>query len=391
MDGAGILDFTASNSYSGGTVINNGTVQIDSDGSLGNSTGSVTINNGTTLEALDAIDTPRNFSLGGDAAIQVDSGTYEIDGAVTDGTSGAGTLVVSGSGALELTASNGYSGGTVINGGRLKIDSDNGLGNSAGGVTINNGGTLELLAAETISTARSFTLSGTGTVQVDIGSNYSISGGIADGTSPGTLNKSGSGTLTLSGAVNNSGNINVNRGALIVEGSISGGEVTTVSAGGTLGGAGTISEPVAILAGGTIAPGVGLGIAGTTLNMESNLILSSSANVVINLDSSDNSDILNVAGDLTIASTDKLTLAVLGHFTTPMTYTIAEYGGTESGAFGSIVVEGGSLKSISYGDGSDDAIDVTVIAPVPEPGTWAMLLAGAGILGVWQKNRRSRS
>jgi autotransporter-associated beta strand protein len=226
---------------------------------------------------------------------------------------------------------------------------------------------------------------------VDIGSNYSISGGIADGTSPGTLNKSGSGTLTLSGAVNNSGNVNVNRGVLIVEGSISGGDETTVGGGGTLGGAGTISEPVAVLAGGTIAPGVGLGIAGTTLNMGSNLTLSSSANVVINLDSSDNSDILNVAGDLTIASADTLTLAVLGHFTTPMTYTIAEYGGTESGAFGSIVVDGGSLKGISYGSGFDDAIDVTVIAPVPEPGTWAMLLAGAGILTVWQRNRRSRS
>lgn len=49
-----------------------------------------------------------------------------------------------------------------------------------------------------------------------------------------------------------------------------------------------------------------------------------------------------------------------------------------------------------YSKGSDKAINVTAtftsvrqISPVPEPGTYAMLLAGLGLLG-WQRKRQSR-
>ena len=80
-----------------------------------------------------------------------------------------------------------------------------------------------------------------------------VSGGI-DGFG-GSLVKTGSGTLTLSGINSYTGPTNVDAGALIVDGSIAPSSLTTVQAGALLGGNGTVGSTI-IAAGGTLAPGV---------------------------------------------------------------------------------------------------------------------------------------
>jgi len=73
--------------------------------------------------------------------------------------------------------------------------------------------------------------------------------------------------------------------------------------------------------------------------------------------------------------------------------TVTAVGGTE---VAQLSTGGYNFNVIYNSDGSLDTTagnDVTVefLGAVPEPGTWAMLLSGAGMLVVWQRGRRRRS
>ena len=401
--GAGTLDLTASNTFSGGLTVNSGTVSRagGSGNEFGN--GNITVNGGS-LDIAGGTNYPLlNLSgTGGQITSSSNPAGSSIDLVNTIATVysgdinaniGAGVTVAEG--IIELAGSNSYLGGTTINSGTLQINSDSSLGDPSGGVTLGNGTKLDLLPGNSVSTSRSFSISGTGTVQVDLGSAYSIAGTVTDGTAPGTLDKSGSGTLTLTsaGTMTNSGGLNVNRGTMIVEGSITGAGQTTVNSGATLGGGGTIDGPVTIAPGGTLFPGTGLGVGGTFLTINNNLTLDGTADITLNIDKTDGADYLLIGGNLTLdpSRTDTLTLDVLNNIgASPTTYVIAEYGvnsGLESGSFGSIVVNGAFLKSINYNYQSDGEIAVT-LSSVPEPGTWAMTLSGLGMLIAFWRGRR---
>jgi autotransporter-associated beta strand protein len=176
--GPGTLSLTGNNTYDGGTVIgsatNGGIVQVNTNTSLGAVAGAATINNGT-LEALNDIQTSRNFKLGNaNSTIQVDaSATYRIDGTISDGGS-AGTLNKTGAGTLNLTNANGYTGNTSVNAGTLRANNSSGSATGTGTVNVGSSGTL----------------GGGGTVT----GNVTVDGVIAPGNSIGTLS---TGALTL--------------------------------------------------------------------------------------------------------------------------------------------------------------------------------------------------
>ena len=62
-------------------------------------------------------------------------------------------------------------------------------------------------------------------------------------------------------------------------------------------------------------------------------------------------------------------------------------------ANGTFTVPGGDqftvLVGTEGGDANSVALELTTIA-VPEPGTWAMMISGAGMLLVWQRRRFHR-
>jgi len=144
--GSGTLTLAGGNTYSGGTTI---------------STGALQIGNGGTIGSGDMVD---NMAL-----IFNNSSSNLVSGKI----SGDGTLTILGGGAVTLTGNNTYNGGTVISNGMLLVNNTLGSGTGSGGVTVYNGGAL----------------AGSGTIAGSVAIN---NGGIF---SPGN----GSGTLTIGG------------------------------------------------------------------------------------------------------------------------------------------------------------------------------------------------
>ena len=190
--GVGTLALTGTNTYTGGTVINTGKVQINSADSLGDVTGTATLNN-ATLEATATITTARNINLGHTGStIQVDTGSaYTVNGIVGDGAN-PGTLNKTGAGTLALTGINTYTGGVNVTGGTLSVGANDGLGLAATGAGISlNGGTL--------ATTANFGLFNGGAGTNDRTITLGVGGG--------TLAPVGGATLTVTGAVTGAGRL----------------------------------------------------------------------------------------------------------------------------------------------------------------------------------------
>lgn len=193
--GAGTLVLSNTNTYSGGTVVNAGTVQVNADTRLGAVPGAVsasniTLNGGTLATTFTGtLATNRGVSLGSAG------GTLETVGATTltygGVVAGSGALTKSGAGTLTLTGTNTYSGGTVFAGGRVNINSDARLGAAPSSATTNNltftGGTL----------ATSTTM----TLDANRGINVAAGGG--------ALNVANATTLTFGGTITGEGGLSL--------------------------------------------------------------------------------------------------------------------------------------------------------------------------------------
>ncbi|MFL6521473.1 MAG: beta strand repeat-containing protein [Chthoniobacterales bacterium] len=124
-------------------------------------------------------------------------GTTTFSGVIQDPTavSGAGLVRKSGAGTVVLSGVNTYAGGTAIDGGTLSVSQSSNLGANSGAVAV-NAGTLEITNG--FSTNRLFSVANSAsTFQVDAGQIFTIASAVSGS---GTLNKSGTGKLVLSGA-----------------------------------------------------------------------------------------------------------------------------------------------------------------------------------------------
>ncbi len=192
-NGSGTLTLTADNTYTGGTVFAGGVVSVDKEVRLGG--GDLTFNGGTLqVTGTGWTSTSRAVSL------QAGGGTFDIEDAannfaVTQGVTGAGGLMKSGTGTVTLSGVNTYTGGTTLTAGTLAAASDNNLGGASGGLTF-NGGTLQVMGTSWTSTNRAVSLqAGGGTFDIeDAANNFAVTQGVAGA---GGLTKSGSGTLAL--------------------------------------------------------------------------------------------------------------------------------------------------------------------------------------------------
>ncbi|MEY2495804.1 MAG: hypothetical protein QOJ45_2296 [Verrucomicrobiota bacterium] len=227
--GTGALVLTGNNTYTGGTTIAAGTIQINSATSLGNQSGTATIGNGI-VQATANITTTRNFQLSdANSRISVDAGrTFTISGLLSDGAT-AGTLNKIGTGDLILSGNNTYTGGTTINAGTIRAGSTTAIGPAASAaLAFGSGSTgkFQLFGFDTTvvgfnSNATVGTpvvengAAGTATLTVDGTGINTFAGVLRDGTTGIlALTKSGNGTLTLKGTNTYTGDTQINGGDL---------------------------------------------------------------------------------------------------------------------------------------------------------------------------------
>ncbi len=256
--GAGTLVLAGNNSYTGGTQLAGGTLQVDRDANLGAAAGGLTFSGGT-LATTGSFDTSRAITLVQAGRFDVATGTsLSLAGVV----SGNGGVIKQGGGTLVLRGSNSHAGGTTIDIGTLQIDRDANLGDVIGGLTF-NGGTLATTGTFDIS--RAVTLAQTGRVDVAAGTTLGLSGLVSGG---GSLVKAGAGTLVLDGINAYGGGTRIDGGTLQVARDESLGHVTgaLVFGGGALATTDsfTTSRAITLAQAGRVdvAAGTTLGLAG---------------------------------------------------------------------------------------------------------------------------------
>jgi autotransporter-associated beta strand protein len=146
---------------------------------------------------------------------------------------GSGSIVKTENGTWTLSATNGYTGGTSINGGTLQVAAANALGSS--GTISFGGGTLAFSGAGSTNDYSS-RFSTAATQQFNIDTNgQSVTFATALNSAGGSITKSGAGTLSLTANANSaSGGTTVNGGSLKLTGTANAIGAISVNAGGTL-------------------------------------------------------------------------------------------------------------------------------------------------------------
>jgi outer membrane autotransporter protein len=245
--GDGSLMLTAANTYTGGTVVAGGTLNVANAGALGR--GAVSLQAGSTLDFADSYVVANAINVSGDPTIHVADGLTEtFAGAITDGTA-SGDMVKTGAGNLVLSAANAYTGETVISEGTLSLVGNGSLATSS---RVNDNAMLDLAGAAGGVALNS--LAGNGVVNLGT---RSLSLTNAADTFSGTIQGSGGlnvfgGHQVLAGVNTYTGDTTVSTGELEVTGSID--QSTVRVQGGVLSGNGSVGGLVTS-AGATLAPG----------------------------------------------------------------------------------------------------------------------------------------
>ena len=388
---AGLLVLGGANTYSGGTTISGGALQVASDSNLGAASGDLVLNDGTLI-------TTGTFASARVVTLQADGGTFSPAGGTTltlnGAIGGAGQLRKDGTGTVVLNGANAFGGGTLLNAGVLQAASDAALGDGAGRLDF-NGGTLRLGASFDPAVTRVVTLDSSSSIDTNgFTSTFaqSISG-------VGALTKLGAGTLTLAADNGYSGGTTISAGTLqIGNGGAAGnvvGDVTNNGAltfkrsdefayGGIVSGSGALtqagsgtlifSEDQSYSGGTTIASGtLQLGNGGTAGLVIGNIV-DNGALVFNRSDPVTFDGIISGTGSVTQSAESSVALTGANTYTGRTTIVIGTLqlgnGGTTGSVAGNITNDGSLIVNRS---------DAATYAGVID-GTGALIQAGSGTL-----------
>ena len=291
-NGASNLTLSGSNNFLGGTTLNAGTLTAASNLALG--LGNLTVIGASTLDNAAPLVLANNLNVNANLAL-AGNNSLSLGGVIA----GTGTLTKNGLADVTLSGNNTFSGTFDVLAGSLNTLSSGALGNNAT-VTLAAGAALNLGTS-----GRLATLTGSGTALIGTGTTLSLGGNNISSTFAGILSgdggmtKLGTGTLTLGGISDLTGDTLVNAGTLQVNGSLASGNVR-VNNGGTLGGSGTLVGAVTVADSGHLA-----GATGSTLSVGS-LVFKGNSNFNVGLGtpvSGGGNGLVNVGGSLTLDGT----------------------------------------------------------------------------------------
>jgi autotransporter-associated beta strand protein len=386
--GAGALQLAGSTGYTGTTTIEQGTLALSGSGVIADvsrlvMSAGATLDVGTVQQGFEGVSgTGGTIVLRNGTQLALNastpSSTYTFGGTIT----GTGDLIKQGIGTQILTGTSLFTGTTFITGGKLVATTSSLQG------PVTNFSTLE----------------------VSQGSTGSFAGAIS-GT--GSVTKSGVGNAIFSGTSTYTGPTVVSGGRLSVNGAL-GNTAVTVHSNAELGGSGSIVGALAVLAGGTLAPGNSIAslaggatsfAAGSTFGYEVDSSLLGSLGTA--------ADLLVVSGNLDIAAGSILSFTDLASTVQPFVptstvFALINYSGAWNGglfAYGGTPLADGSTFTVgsqqwiidytsstgglNYTSDYLPSSSFVTVTAVPEPSS--LILAGLGVAAAAWAARRRRS
>ncbi len=347
-NGTANLTLNGSNSFSGGTFLNAGTLTLGNANGLGR--GALTVHGAATLDNSTVLDIGNAITL--NAGLTV-AGNYNLSlGGTIDG---AGSLTKNGWSDLRLEGNNTFTGALNIVSGSVTADNIHALGNTSG-ANISPGASLHLSRDASLAA-----LSGGGSVQL-MGNNTLTVGGIDSSSTfagnlsdSGGLIKVGTGTLELTGSNGFAGNTAINGGTLNLGGWLRSSQVN-VNTGATFTGNGLAQGAVNVGSGGHLALSTG-----KTLSAGS-LTLAAGSNVDVALAGPGTTPLMSIGGNLTLDGYLNVTDA--GGFGVGV-YRLFNYSGalTDQGLNVASVPVGYALGDLKVQTGAAQQINIEVSDP----------------------------
>lgn len=368
-NGESNLTLSGINSFQGGTTLNAGTLTLGTGNALG--IGALTVAGAANLDNTASMLLANDIHIDGNLTLAGTESLY-LGGVIA----GAGTLTKVGAMDVALSGNNSFSGIFDLRRGSLTTLSDTALGNNA---TLKLGSGTQLSLGSSGSLA---SLTGSGTARIASGNALSLGGSDVSSTFAGVfrggggLIKLGTGTLSLSGVSDLTGDTHVNAGSLEVNGSLASDNVW-VHSGATLTGNGKLGGAVAVADGGHLA-----GAASSSLSVGS-LVFNAGSHFDVRLgvpEVDGGSALVKVDGNLTLDGS--LHITDIGGFGNGV-YRLIDYSGhlTDNGmVIGSVL--GGVPGGVVPADLTlQTALDKQINLLVATPGTTVQFWDGNQTVG----------